>query len=110
MPLVCILLDAVKVIAIVFCVICGVVMFNGCGIGDASLIDPMSPDAFMAWLFSAAVAIVAHALSRRFRTVRLAGICRVCNYDLRATPERCPECGTIPVAATPDARNSADGA
>ncbi|MGD0390879.1 MAG: hypothetical protein ABSC42_18195, partial [Tepidisphaeraceae bacterium] len=56
------------------------------------------PDwAFMAML-SIAPIWLSFQIGRRLRATAYLGrnACVQCGYDLRATPDRCPECGTIP--------------
>jgi hypothetical protein len=41
--------------------------------------------------------LVGRRLARR-RMRRINQLCPACGYDLRATPDQCPECGTMPTA------------
>jgi hypothetical protein len=55
----------------------------------------------MATAFLPAVRLAGCRLRRRGSNDRL---CSSCGYDLRATPDRCPECGTSTAAGTMDSR------
>jgi hypothetical protein len=52
-------------------------------------------DWFLCLLFALLPAWRAVALARRPK--KRPGFCAICGYDLRATPDRCPECGTVAI-------------
>jgi hypothetical protein len=69
---------------------------NGGGWYGGSLVIPI-------WaLLGASLVLPVIQLTRIFRRERALALncCAVCGYDLRATPQRCPECGTAILART----------
>jgi hypothetical protein len=66
---------------------------NGPGTQAADAI--LVPD-WLLFVFFLTPAVVVIKRVRREARLERANKCIVCGYDLRATPDRCPECGTVP--------------
>jgi hypothetical protein len=54
----------------------------------------VAPHWFLTLLAALPATLVTAVRSRHRRRMRT-GLCPTCGYDLRATPGRCPECGTV---------------
>src|SRR4051812_44197107 len=65
--------------------------FAGFGYGDSTLGSWVSVPIWFVLLIATLVCFASWRYARRRPA---AGLCRACGYDLRATLQRCPECGT----------------
>jgi hypothetical protein len=75
--------------------------FQYAPVGDGSIIRLLRIPhaAFLSVTAFLPIVYFARALRATYRRrSRIGGLCPICGYDLRATPDRCPECGKIPSA------------
>ena len=70
---------------------------GGLRCSKGSLWNLQVPYWFLTLIFMLPAALAPFSLRRRRRVD--AGLCAHCGYDIRATPQRCPECGTAISAA-----------
>ena len=71
-------------------------IWNGKATNFRLLRIPLWPPFLLTAVLPSAFGIQMVRRLRREKARRACGQCVTCGYDLRATPERCPECGSAP--------------
>jgi hypothetical protein len=69
--------------------------FAGFGIHNSATMHTLR----IPFWFTVTLILAMGAVIVRYGRKPLDGLCAKCGYDMRATPDRCPECGTIPARA-----------
>lgn len=62
-------------------------------------LSPYFAAAYLPTLLTVVIMGTASRRAQRKKRRLQAGLCPACGYDLRATPDRCPECGAKPAAS-----------
>jgi len=69
------------------------------GLPPIALGAAVLPICWLVWLWRSRIGRLIQKI--RLRHFARHGLCPTCGYDLRATPNRCPECGTVPSSPNP---------
>jgi hypothetical protein len=70
-------------------------IFVGASLAAINYWHQKVPDTAVAFLVIAVIALQLYVFFPPSPRRPQRGLCPLCGYDLRATPERCPECGTV---------------